>query len=222
RPVPVPGQRRGPARSRTPPAPRREPPRLTAAGPHRRRPRLPAGQTGRSHPAEREPPARDRVVRPPPGIPPGRPGRAGGWRGPAGVPRRADEGPWVRQCPAGPLLQRRQPTPPRRRAGSPGHTRSGIPQRTVAQGSPRSDGFRPTQALGLGEHLVEENLRLVLGALLAECDLAHEDVPSLGEHPLLTGGESSLPLPTPEVAYHLCHLHRVAGGELLKIGLVAP
>src|SRR5262245_22784134 len=36
----------------------------------------------------------------------------------------------------------------------------------------------------LGEHLVEEHLRLVLGALLGERDLADEDIPGLGEHAL--------------------------------------
>jgi len=74
--------------------------------------------------------------------------------------------------------------------------------------------------LRLGEHAVEEGLRLVLGALLGEGDLTDEDVPSLGEHALLTSGEATLALATPQVTDNLGDLDYIAGGEFLKICLV--
>src|SRR5690606_34677729 len=80
---------------------------------------------------------------------------------------------------------------------------------------------RPRE-LRLSENLVEEGLRLVLGALLGERNLADEDVPSLGEHALLTSRQAPLALATPEVTHNLCHLERVSGGQLLKIRLVTP
>src|SRR5262245_60560210 len=77
-------------------------------------------------------------------------------------------------------------------------------------------------ASGLGENLVEQHLRLTLGALFGEGDLADEDVTRLGEHALLAGGQPSLPLATPEVSHNLSHLERIAGGQLLNVRLVTP
>src|SRR5690606_17027416 len=81
---------------------------------------------------------------------------------------------------------------------------------------------RSWRPLRLGQHLVEEDLRLGLAALLAERDLAHQNVARLGEHPLLTRGQPPLPLPAPQVTDDLRNLDRVAGGQLLQVRLVPP
>src|SRR5690242_1094104 len=75
---------------------------------------------------------------------------------------------------------------------------------------------------GLGQDLVEEHLGLVLGAFLGEGDFADKDVAGLGEHALLPRRKTTLTLTTPEVTNDFGHLERVAGGELLEIGLVSP
>src|SRR5262245_25527179 len=74
--------------------------------------------------------------------------------------------------------------------------------------------------LSLGKHLVEQNLCLVLGALLGERYLADENVAGLRQHALLARGEATLALPAPQVADDLRHLERVTGGELLDVCLV--
>src|SRR3954447_9723052 len=75
---------------------------------------------------------------------------------------------------------------------------------------------------GLGEDLVEENLGLVLRALLRQSHLADQDVTGLREHALLSGRETALALATPEVTNNLGNLEGVTAGELLEIGLVTP
>ena len=75
---------------------------------------------------------------------------------------------------------------------------------------------------GLGQHLVEQRLGLVLGALLGERHLADQDVPRLGEHALLARRETPLPLTTPQVTHDLRDLERIAGGQLLQVRLVTP
>src|SRR4051812_25268831 len=79
-----------------------------------------------------------------------------------------------------------------------------------------------TDRSGLGEDLVEENLGLVLRALLGQSHLADQDVTGLREHALLSGRETALALATPEVANNLGNLEGVTGCELLEIGLVTP
>src|SRR5205809_530080 len=78
------------------------------------------------------------------------------------------------------------------------------------------------EASGLSEHFVEKDFRLVLGALLGECDLADKDVPRLGEHALLASREPSFPLTAPEIANDLSHLEWVSGSQLLQVRLVTP
>jgi len=81
---------------------------------------------------------------------------------------------------------------------------------------------RKSKGSRVGKDLVEENLGLVLRALLRQSHLADQDVASLGEHALLPGRETALALATPKVTNNLGNLERVAGGELLEIGLVTP
>ena len=71
------------------------------------------------------------------------------------------------------------------------------------------------------EDLVEQGLGLVLVGVLREGELAHQNLARLGEHPLLTGGESALALTPPQVTHYLGDLDHVAGSELLQICLVA-
>ena len=69
---------------------------------------------------------------------------------------------------------------------------------------------------------LEQGFGLVLVGLLGQRELADQNLPGLGKHPLLARGEASLPLPPPEVADDLGHLQRVAGRELLQVRLVTP
>src|SRR3954462_7374176 len=75
-------------------------------------------------------------------------------------------------------------------------------------------------ASSAGEDLVEEDLRLVLVGALGECELADQDLPRLGEHALLTGGQATVLVPAPEVTHDLGDLVHVTGGQLLEVGLV--
>src|SRR4051794_18095847 len=72
-----------------------------------------------------------------------------------------------------------------------------------------------------GEHLVEQDLGLVLLDPLGQSELGDEDLPRLGQHPLLACGETALALAAPEVADNLSHLHDVARVQLLEVRLVA-
>src|SRR5580692_12406921 len=80
-------------------------------------------------------------------------------------------------------------------------------------------GSKPGTASGR-EDLVEKRLGLVLVGLLRERELADEDLPGLGEHPLLAGREAALLVPAPQVPDYLGNLVHVTGGELLQVGLV--
>ncbi len=54
----------------------------------------------------------------------------------------------------------------------------------------------------------------------AEGELTHQDLAGLGEHALLSGGESAFALTTPQVTHDFRDLDDIAGGELLQICLV--
>ena len=80
----------------------------------------------------------------------------------------------------------------------------------------------PGETAGLaGEDLVEDGVGLVLVGVLGERELGDEDLPGLGEHALLAGGQATVVVAAPEVADDLGHLDDVAGGELLEVRLVA-
>src|SRR5919112_2673499 len=83
-------------------------------------------------------------------------------------------------------------------------------------------GLRDSPGRGSGsEDLVEQRLGLVLVGVLGERQLGDEDLPGLGEHPLLTGREPAVALATPQVADYLGHLHDVTRVQLLEVRLVA-
>ena len=84
---------------------------------------------------------------------------------------------------------------------------------------PRHRGVTADQDGG-GQHLVEQRPRPPLVGALGQRQLADQDLPSLGEHPLLAGGQAAVLLAAPEVAHDLGHLVHVAGGELLEVRLV--
>src|SRR5947199_114082 len=79
---------------------------------------------------------------------------------------------------------------------------------------------RPIAALR-GQDLVEECFGFVLVGALGERELADEDLPGLGEHALLAGGQAALTVAAPQVADDLRDLVDVTGGDLLDVGLVA-
>src|SRR5690606_19845919 len=72
-----------------------------------------------------------------------------------------------------------------------------------------------------GEYLVEQGLGLVLVGVLRERELADQNLARLGEHALLTGGETALALTTPQVTHDFRDLDDIARGELLQVCLVA-
>src|SRR5260370_37099274 len=69
---------------------------------------------------------------------------------------------------------------------------------------------------------MEEGLGLVLVGLLGQRELADQDLPRLGQHPLLARGQAALAVPPPQVTDALGDPVHVTGGELLQVGLVAP
>src|SRR5262252_6842140 len=116
------------------------------------------------------------------------------------------------------------------RPSSPGHS---SPARY--SGRPGSSGWTsvPTPTRGRSpampgsvasgrQDLVEQGLGLVLVGLLGQGQLADQDLPGLGQHPLLAGRQATLAVPAPQIADDLGHLVHVAGGELLQVGLVPP
>jgi hypothetical protein len=60
------------------------------------------------------------------------------------------------------------------------------------------------------ENLVEQSLGLVLVSLLGQRQLAHQDLPGLGQHALLASGQTAFPVPAPQIAHHLSDLVDVA------------
>src|SRR5262249_51616198 len=73
---------------------------------------------------------------------------------------------------------------------------------------------------GGGQDLVEDGLRLGVVGVLGQRQFADEDLPRLGQHPLLTGGQAALLIAAPQVANHLGDLVDVARSQLLEVGLV--
>ena len=68
--------------------------------------------------------------------------------------------------------------------------------------------------------LVKQDLGFVLLDTLRKSELGDQDLPSLGKHALLAGGQAALTLPAPKVADDLGNLQHIAGVELLEVGLV--
>src|SRR5690606_24484597 len=67
----------------------------------------------------------------------------------------------------------------------------------------------------------EDDAGLLFVGLLGERELGDEDLLRLGEHALLTRGETAVLIAAPQVAHDLAHLDDITGSELLEIGLVA-
>src|SRR5699024_4558378 len=88
--------------------------------------------------------------------------------------------------------------------------------RTAAGDEGRGTGW-PTSG---GEDLVEDGLGAGLVGLLGQGELGDQDLPRLGQHPLLPGGEPAVLIAAPQVAHDLGDLLHVTGGELLDVGLV--
>src|SRR5207248_9173674 len=110
-----------------------------------------------------------------------------------------------------------RPGPPRpATAGQPGTARASWSTGVRQLRSPRGE---QNQALG-GKDLVEQGLGLVLVGLLGQGQLAHQDLPRLGEHALLARGQAAFPVPPPQVPNDLGDLVHVTGSELLQVGLV--
>src|ERR1700682_1481118 len=72
-----------------------------------------------------------------------------------------------------------------------------------------------------GQHLVEDDCRLGVVGVLGQRQLTDQDLPRLGQHPLLARGKAALLVTTPQVAHHFGDLVHVTGGKLLQVRLVA-
>src|ERR1700733_2082331 len=72
------------------------------------------------------------------------------------------------------------------------------------------------------QDLVEQGFRLVLVRLLGKRKFAHQNLPRLGEHALLAGGQAAFLIAAPKIPDNLGDLVHVTRSELLKIGLVTP
>src|SRR5690349_10396556 len=79
-----------------------------------------------------------------------------------------------------------------------------------------------TTALGVGggQDLVEQQLGPALVGALGQRELAHEDLPRLGEHALLARGQATVLLAPPQIAHDLGDLVHITGRQLLEVGLV--
>src|SRR6266567_6100828 len=113
------------------------------------------------------------------------------------------------------------------RPASPGHSRPArYSSRALVSGWTSTPV--PTRGTALGgptlgsEDLVEQGLGLVLVGLLGQRQLAHQDLPRLGEHALLARGQAAFLVPPPQVPNDLGDLVHVTGSELLQVGLVPP
>src|SRR4051812_43758647 len=72
------------------------------------------------------------------------------------------------------------------------------------------------------QNLIKQKLGLVFVGAFGQRQLAHENLTCLGQHALLTGGQTALAVTSPQVANNLGDLVDVAGRDLLDVGLVAP
>src|SRR5271166_1047113 len=123
---------------------------------------------------------------------------------------------------------RRRGTPRLRLSGRPGPPRPATAGQPGTAHARRSAGVRqlrprPGECERSGrQDLVEQCLGLVLVGLLGQRQFAHQDLPRLGEHPLLTCGQAAFPVPPPQVPNDLGDLVHVTGSELLQVGLVPP
>ena len=73
----------------------------------------------------------------------------------------------------------------------------------------------------LAQDLVEEGFGGVLVTVLRERELGDEDLPGLGEHPLLSGREALLFVPLMQAANDVGHLVDVTGTQFLDVRLEA-
>src|SRR5689334_19648449 len=83
------------------------------------------------------------------------------------------------------------------RPASPGHSR---PARCSSREPVSGCTSTPVPTRGTmlgGKDLVEQSLGLVLVGLLGQRQLAHQDLPRLGQHALLARGQAALPIPPP-------------------------
>src|SRR5581483_3513761 len=87
------------------------------------------------------------------------------------------------------------------------------------QATENAPGRSLSVALG-GEDLVEQGLGLVLVGVLRQSELTHQDLPRLGQHPLLAGRQTALAVAAPQVTDDLGDLVDVTGGDLLDVRLV--
>src|SRR5690606_5976198 len=76
--------------------------------------------------------------------------------------------------------------------------------------------------MSVREDFVEKSLGLVLIRLFREGEFTHQDLPRLGEHPLLARGKTAFLIAPPKVTDDLGDLVHVAGGELFDVRLVPP
>src|SRR6266568_979639 len=108
------------------------------------------------------------------------------------------------------------------RPASPGHSRPAkYSSRELLSGCTSTPV--PTRGTDSGgKDLVEQGFGLVLIGLLGQRQLAHQDLPRLGEHALLARGQATFLVPPPQVPNDLGHLVHVTGSELLQVGLVPP
>ncbi|MCW2540302.1 MAG: hypothetical protein JWN95_2027 [Frankiales bacterium] len=73
---------------------------------------------------------------------------------------------------------------------------------------------------GLGQYLIKDQFRFVFISAFSQSQFAHQNLAGLGQHPLLSGGQATVFLTTPEITYDLGHFVHVTGGEFLAVGLV--
>src|SRR5699024_3446808 len=74
----------------------------------------------------------------------------------------------------------------------------------------------------VGESLFEKGLGLVLVGLFGDREFTDENLPRLGPHAFLAGGQTALLVSAPKITHILGDLVDIAGCQFLQVGLVAP
>src|SRR5260370_31413161 len=95
-----------------------------------------------------------------------------------------------------------------------------MPTRGRTSTSDKASARRPSRSALVRQDLVEQGLGLVLVRLLSESQLAHENLPGLGQHALLTGRQPALAITPPAIPDHLGHFIDITRSELLQVGLL--
>src|SRR5699024_1999825 len=70
-------------------------------------------------------------------------------------------------------------------------------------------------------HLGQHRVGLLIVDAIGQCELAHQDLASLGQHALLACPQPTALVAAPQVTYHLSDLVLVTRGQALLVGLVA-